>query len=192
MDRIYEIFGSDAKEMTVALLEAAEAVKRIPNGASVALKPNLVLAGRAEDGAITHPGVLAGCMEYLQSHGRYKISVIESSWIGDDTNRAFRAAGYGEVCDVYDVPFYDLKKDSAREVDTPFGKIAICEKALDADFLIDLPVLKGHCQMVMTCAVKNLKGCIPDREKRRFHTAGLIGPIAGLATAFDDCGQYLR
>lgn len=183
MNKIYEIFGSNAKEMTIALLGVAEVAKRIPDKATIALKPNLVLCGKAEDGAITHPGVLAGCMEYLQSHGKNNISVIESSWIGDDTDRAFRTAGYGEVCDRYGVPFYDLKKDSTREVDTPFGKIAVCEKALDADFLIDLPVLKGHCQTVMTCAVKNLKGCIPDREKRRFHTAGLMKPIAGLAVA---------
>ena len=54
-------------------------------------------------------------------------------------------------------------------------------RALDADFLIDLPVLKGHCQTNMTCALKNLKGCLPDREKRKFHSDGLIKPIAALA-----------
>jgi len=32
----------------------------------------------------------------------------------------------------------------------------------------------------MTCALKNLKGCIPDFEKRRFHTMGLHRPIAYL------------
>ena len=47
-------------------------------------------------------------------------------------------------------------------------------------FLIDLPVLKGHCQTLMTCALKNLRGCLPDREKRRFHADGLIEPIAAL------------
>ena len=59
----------------------------------------------------------------------------------------------------------------------------ICRRALDADFLIDMPVLKGHCQTAMTCALKNLKGCIPDHEKRRFHSEGLFEPIAALAAA---------
>ena len=58
----------------------------------------------------------------------------------------------------------------------------ICCIALDTDFLIDLPVLKGHCQTNMTCALKNLKGCLPDREKRKFHSDGLFRPIAALAT----------
>ena len=53
-------------------------------------------------------------------------------------------------------------------------------RALDSTFLIDIPVLKGHCQTVMTCALKNLKGCLPDHEKRKFHTDGLIKPIAAL------------
>ena len=55
-----------------------------------------------------------------------------------------------------------------RLVETPIRPMEICCRALDADFLINLPVLKGHCQTAMTCALKNCKGCIPDREKRRF------------------------
>ena len=54
---------------------------------------------------------------------------------------------------------------------------------MDADFLINIPVLKGHCQVRMTCALKNLKGCIPDSEKRRYHTQGLHEPIASLNSA---------
>jgi len=50
------------------------------------------------------------------------------------------------------------------------------------DYLINLPVLKAHCQTKLTCALKNLKGCIPDHEKRRFHRLGLDRPIAQLAS----------
>ena len=181
MSKIYEIFGTDARRMTIALLEAANAAALIPAGASVALKPNLVLAGAPEDGATTHPGVLSGCIEYLQGHGFSSISVIEGSWVGGNTERAMRACGYDKVCREYGVPFYDLKRDKTRQVNTPLRPMEICQRALDADFLINLPVLKGHCQTVMTCALKNCKGCLPDREKRRFHTEGLIKPIAALA-----------
>jgi hypothetical protein len=34
----------------------------------------------------------------------------------------------------------------------------------------------------MTCALKNLKGCIPDHEKRMFHRDGLTKPIAALVS----------
>jgi len=183
MSKIYEIFGTDAHGMTVALMEAANVVETIPGGASVALKPNLVVSGSPDNGATTHAGVLSGCIEYLQAHGITDISVIESSWIGDNTGRAMKACGYDKVCERYGVPFYDLKKDQTRQVQTPLRPMQIACRALDADFLIDLPVLKGHCQTRMTCALKNLKGCLPDGEKRRFHTEGLMQPIAALAAA---------
>ncbi len=183
MSKIYEIFGSDAHTMTIALMEAAGVAAMIPPGGSVALKPNLVLAGTPDTGATTHAGVLSGCIEYLQKNGFADVSVIEGSWVGDSTGRAMKVCGYDKVCEKYGVPFYDLKKDGTRQVETALRPMDICERALDADFLIDLPVLKGHCQTVMTCALKNCKGCLPDREKRRFHSEGLMRPIAALAAA---------
>ena len=183
MEKIYQIYGRDAHDMTLRLLTAANAIARVPAGGSVALKPNLVVTGRPEDGAVTHPGVVSGCVEYFRAHGVRDISVIESSWVGDRTMSALRASGLEAVCDKWDVPFYDLKKDETRPVDTPVGKIDVCRRALDAGLLVDLPVLKGHCQTRMTCALKNLKGCIPDREKRRFHAMGLTKPIAALGAA---------
>ena len=109
--------------------------------------------------------------------------MIEGSWVGDETMRAMRRAGYDAVLKRYNVPFHDLKKDKTRAVDTPAGRIDICCRALDAGLLVDLPVLKGHCQTAMTCALKNLKGCLPDREKRHFHAMGLVKPIAALGAA---------
>ena len=183
MPKIFEIYGSDAHAMTMSLMEAASVADMIPKGGSVALKPNLVVAGRPEEGGTTHAGVLSGCIEYLQNHGFTNISVIEGSWVGDDTGRAFRVAGYDKVCKQYGVPYYDLKRDKTRTVKTAMRPMEICCRALDTDFLINLPVLKGHCQTVMTGALKNCKGCLPDREKRRFHAEGLMEPIAALAAA---------
>lgn len=183
MGKIYEIYGADAHGMTLALMESAQVADRIPPGASVALKPNLVVAKAPDTGATTHAGVLSGVIEYLQAHGVKDISILEGSWVGDDTGRAFRTCGYDAVGRQYGVPLFDLKQDKTRRVNTPLRPMDICCRALDVDFLINLPVLKGHCQTVMTCALKNEKGCLPDREKRRFHSEGLIKPIAALATA---------
>ena len=184
MDRpIYTIYGDDACAMTLALMREAGIAQRIPSGASIALKPNLVVAKPPESGATTHAGVLEGAILYLQEHGFSDISIIESAWVGANTASAIRACGYDVLSRKYNVPIFDLKHDAVRTVSTQNGDIAICQKALDADYLINMPVLKGHCQTVMTCALKNLKGCIPDREKRNFHARGLTEPIAALAAA---------
>lgn len=181
--KIYLCYGRDARQSTLELMERADVAARIPAGASIALKPNLVVAKPPETGATTHAGVLEGALEYLHAHGFQDVSIIEGSWVGDDTLSAMRVCGYDRVARRFGAPIYDLKRDETRAIQTAIGKIKICRRALDAGYLINLPVLKGHCQTRVTCALKNLKGCLPDAEKRRFHALGLHRPIAALAAA---------
>ncbi|MCD8139340.1 MAG: DUF362 domain-containing protein [Planctomycetaceae bacterium] len=181
--KIYAVYGDDPAAMAKRLMEAAGVADSIPPGARVSLKPNLVVGRPASGGATTHPEILAGIIEFLQDTGHRNIEIIEGSWVGDDTGRAFAACGMAAVGKRYNVPLYDLKMDKAVAKDTPAGRINVCRRALDSDFLINLPVLKGHCQTRMTCALKNMKGCITDAEKRRFHRDGLDECIAALATA---------
>ena len=51
MSSIFEIYGTDAHSMTLQLMQAANVATMIPKGASVALKPNLVVASAPETGA---------------------------------------------------------------------------------------------------------------------------------------------
>ena len=180
MRRIYNIYGNDSHAMTLKLLEACEAIKLVPSGANVALKPNLVVAKSPDKGATTHAGILSACIEYFRDNGVKDISIIEGSWVGAETMRAMKVAGYDEICRKYNVPFHDLKHDKTRKLDSPIGPIEVCCRAIEAGFLVNLPVLKGHCQTKMTCALKNLKGCLPDKEKSRFHALGLTRPIVAL------------
>ena len=182
--KLYVTYGDRIREMTIDLLTAADIASEIPAGANIALKPNLVVAASAENGATTHTEIVEGIIQYLHDHGHRDISVMEGSWLGDSTARAFSVCGYHALEKKYGVKLYDLKKDQTRTLSTPVGPMKVCCRPLDADYVISLPVLKGHCQTLMTCALKNSKGCIPDSEKRHFHTLGLHRPIAALATVF--------
>jgi hypothetical protein len=73
-----------------------------------------------------------------------------------------------------------MQKQKGVSVDCGGMDLEICRCVKDWDFLINVPVLKGHCQTHITCALKNMKGLIPNTEKRRFHTMGLHKPIAHL------------
>ena len=141
MSSIYNIYGTDAHAMTRRLLEASNAISLVPSGGSVALKPNLVVAGDPDDGATTHPGVLSGCIEYFRDCGVQDISIIEGSWVGDNTQRAMKVAGYDEVCRKYGVEFFDLKHDKTRTISSEIGNIEVCVRALEAGLLVNLPVL---------------------------------------------------
>jgi len=181
--KIFATCDSDGFTGARRLLEASGAKELFRPGMKIALKPNLVVAKPASSGATTSPRVVAGTIEFLKDCGVTDITIMEGAWVGESTERAWQICGYRELEKKYGVRLLDLKKDRPREISVAGLEIEICESPLEADRLVNLPVLKGHCQTVMTCALKNLKGCIPDREKQRFHRIGLHRPIAGLNLA---------
>ncbi len=180
MADIFLIYGADVKAMTIGLLKRSQIT--CPQGAEITLKPNLVVPRPASYGSTTHPEVAEGIIEYLFEHGHRNIRIAEGSWVGDSTTAAFKTCGYEALAKRYGISLFDTKKDKPATVSTEAGNIAFCESILKSDILINLPVLKGHCQTRLSCALKNLKGCIPDSEKRRFHRMGLHKPIAAVAS----------
>ncbi|WP_188399177.1 DUF362 domain-containing protein [Sporomusa sp. GT1] len=180
---LHVIYGTNYRQMVKDLLAKMQLAAGLDSQMQVAIKPNLVVAREASQGATTTPAVIEGIIEYLQANGIYNISIMEGSWVGDDTKRAFRVCGYTAIAQKYGVPLYDLKDDDFQVKRVGELELKVCKKPLTADFLINVPVLKAHCQTLLTCALKNLKGCIPDSEKRRFHQMGLMKPIAYLGKA---------
>lgn len=168
---------------TLEILDSSKLNKLIHSGMKVSIKPNMVLAKPPSEGATTHKEIVEGLIQYIKDIGVNSIEIIESAWIGDDTKRVYKICGYNELSKKYNVPLFDLKEDSLCKIDTGAYQIEVCQKAVETDFLINVPVLKAHCQTLLTCNLKNLKGCISDREKRRFHTLGLHRPIAYLNKA---------
>lgn len=182
-NEIHVIYGNKPLLMIKELLSKIRIADELNSGMKIALKPNLVLAKPASQGATTSPLIVEGLIQYLQEHNLKNIVIIEGSWIGDSTRRAYKVCGFEDISRKYNVPLVDLKKDDTETVKVNDLTLKICKQALEADYLINIPVLKAHCQTLYTCALKNLKGCIPDSEKRRFHSLGLHKPIAYLAKA---------
>lgn len=183
-NQILKIFGTDYQEMTKQLLERADLAGQIPGADTrIGIKPNLVSPSPAEYGATTHPQVVAGIIEYLQERGYHNLVMMEGSWVGDRTGEAVSVCGYDALSQRYGVEFVDAQKCRAHTVNCCGMELNICDCADQVDFLINVPVLKGHCQTRITCALKNIKGLIPNTEKRRFHSLGLHKPIAHLNTA---------
>ena len=180
---ILAIYGTEYKEMTKRLLEEADLASRIPDQeCHIGIKPNLVSPTEPSWGATTHPEIVAGIIEYLQERGFKDLVILEGSWVGDKTEDTARLCGYYDLSEKYGVEFLDMQKDAYETYDCQGLELNICDEAMKLDFLINVPVMKGHCQTKITCALKNMKGLIPNSEKRRFHAMGLHKPIAHLAT----------
>lgn len=180
-NQILKIHGTDYKEMTKQLLVQADLESMLPAKEScIGIKPNLVSPTPAEYGATTHKEIVAGIIEYLQERDYWNIMIVEGSWVGDKTWDSVEACGYDRLVEQYGVVFRDTQKDSSWEKDCGGVALNLCKCVQEMDFLINVPVLKGHCQTCITCALKNMKGLIPNKEKRRFHAMGLHKPIAHL------------
>ena len=187
---LYMISGMEYKEMTKEILAQSDLWGEIEKKANekqkdadqmlVGIKPNLVSPTEASYGATTHPEIASGIIEYLQERGCQQIVMLESSWVGDKTSESIEVCGYDRLVERYHVPFWDMQVDESYEADCGGMKLQICSSVKKLDFLINVPVLKGHCQTKITCALKNMKGLIPNKEKRHFHKLGLHKPIAHL------------
>jgi uncharacterized protein (DUF362 family) len=177
---IFIAYGSDPKEMMPRLLDRLLFINEIPKDKPVGIKPNLVVSKPSSSGATTDPRIVECIILYLQSHGIRDIVILESAWIGDNTERAFEVCGYRELAQKYGVLIVNLEHDESCA--HPFRELSIrvCRQASALGYLINVPKLKAHCQTKITCALKNLKGLIPHSEKRRFHDLGLDKPIAYL------------
>ena len=183
-NEILKIYGTAYEEMTQELLERADLASLIGDRKTrIGIKPNLVCPSPAEFGATTHPQVVGGIIQYLRNHGFANIVIAEGSWVGDRTSDSYEYCGYRELCERLHVPFIDTQKQGSYPVACGDLELRVSDVVRDIDFLINVPVLKGHCQTNMTCSLKNLKGLIPNTEKRRFHRMGLHRPIAYLQTA---------
>ena len=180
-NEIYVIQGKEYKAMTLQILEQSALEELIGDVDSrIGIKPNLVSPSPAPYGATTHPEIVEGIVEYLQERGFHNLVILEGSWVGDRTSEAVQVCGYDRLCEKYGIEFWDTQKEKGVPRDCEGMTLKICRCVEDLDFLINVPVWKGHCQTKITCALKNLKGLIPNSEKRRFHSLGLHKPIAHL------------
>jgi len=178
---IYIVYGDNPKSMIKRILHEIDLEKDIPNKDSlIGIKPNLVVAKPSTSGATTCPQLVEGLVEHLKSKGYNNMVILEGSWVGDNTQDAFKVCGYENLSKKYNIPLIDLQNDSYSDYEVDGVKLSVCDSVMKLDYLINMPVLKGHCQTKITCALKNMKGCIPNKEKRRFHTMGLHKPIAYL------------
>ena len=182
-NEILLIHGTDYEQMAYRIAQESDLAGLIGSRKKkVALKPNILGTIRPETGATTHPELVCGLLRYLRENGFQNLYLMEGAWVGDHTQRAFKALGYDRISKTFDVPLIDLQRDESVICDAAGMEIRVCRQALEMDFVINMPVVKGHCQTVITCALKNNKGVIPNEEKRRFHRLGLDRPIAHLNT----------
>ena len=160
------------KERLLALLEPMGGIERfVSPGQRVLLKPNL-LAGKPPEAAVTtHPALVKAVIELVQQAGA-QVLVGDSPGLGS-FDRVAEKSGISHV--VKSTGGQLMSFGETRRVGTTgtFRQLELATAYLDADLVINLPKLKTHEMMTLTCAVKNLYGTVVGAAKAGLHlTAG--------------------
>ena len=177
-DLVHVIYGDRPKEMVLTALNHLNPAEHMDKHMIVGLKPNLVVEKPSSSGATTSTQIVEGVIEYLFHHHIRNIWIMESSGVGHSTKKAFNVTGLDSVAKRYGVRLIDLKDEPVETIKSGDFETRIFGIVKKVDYLINLPVVKAHSQTRITCALKNMKGIIPDSEKRKYHSRGLHRPIA--------------
>ncbi|MDD5772157.1 MAG: DUF362 domain-containing protein [bacterium] len=168
-----------ADNLYKAISDCIEKINFSPVYPEIIIKPNLVAPLSSGSGFVTDVKVVRALIQVLNDKFAVKnIFIAESSNISTDTKKSFEAAGYNSLeAEFKNVRLIDLKDEKYHTTSFQIQSPDI----LEGKTLINVPVLKGHPQVTLTCAVKNLKGLCRDEDKKNIHKWGLDDHLPLLA-----------
>jgi uncharacterized protein (DUF362 family) len=176
----------NALRKAVELCEGFEKLKRTDK---VLIKPNAgqgLKRTQPPNGVVTTTAVLGDLIGLLRDYGCTDITIGEGPillpefrW---DPARAFEWSGIKQLAQELGVNLVDFNEGKFTRFVMGGKRVEVSKVALEADFLINVPVLKAHRQSMVSIGLKNLKGCLHNTSKKNFHRFGLGRFIALLNT----------
>jgi len=151
---------------------------------TVIIKPNLIKPAHYRTGITTNSLLVKALCKMSRGKGAGRIIIGEGSAVGYDTEKAFDETGMREIAREMKVELVDFKKAEWISLAIPGGKVLHRLKVprilMEADVVINVPVMKTHDALPVTLGLKNMKGVIQERDKKRFHKWGLSESIVDL------------
>ena len=178
MPDVYVVQGGTPAQM------AYDAISKVfqedPADLSVLLKVNTGFKGPAASGLCTHPEVVRGLIRYFKERNTKKIYVGDSSIVGVDSVEALKSAGIWDVCREEGVECLNLDESGMREQEIPdpimVSRLKMSNLPFEVDRVISVPVIKTHMYAGVTLSIKNMKGCLFQKDKTRLHRINQAPP----------------
>lgn len=142
---------------------------------SVVIKPNLCYYWDASTGETTDKRIVSAVIDYVREfyNPNAHIKIAEADATAMKTKYSFKTLGYTELSKEKGVELFNLSEDDFKEINVKTNKgllkIPIPLTMLNSDLLINIPKLKVPRRVPLTCAMKNLFGCIHDPIKAKYH-----------------------
>jgi len=142
---------------------------------SVVIKPNLCYYWDAATGQTTDPQVVSGIIDFVREKcgENVDIKVVEADASAMRTKYAFTVLGYERLSKEKNVELFNLSNGSLVEKTVMVGErelsFQVPQLLLNCNLFINVPKLKVMRETKITCAMKNLFGCIGSSRKVVFH-----------------------
>ena len=168
VQRVAEYQRELVKAGLVQLLEPLGGMERyVRPGERVLIKPNMLSAKPAEAAVTTHPELLRAVIELVRQAGGVPL-VGDSPGIGS-ARRVAERSGMLRVIEETGAQLVPFTETAPVAGSGTFREFELARAYLEADRLINLPKLKTHEMMTMTCCVKNLFGAVVGTQKAAWH-----------------------
>ncbi len=168
---------SSEEEIENSIRQALDLIDFQTNGPvrSVAIKANLCYYWNADTGYTTDPRIVGGIINWVR--GRYgmdtDIRVVEADATAMRTKHAFLMLGYEKLAKEKKIGLFNLSHDSVEEkkvqVNGRHIAFRVPQLLLKSDLFINVPKLKIMRATRITCALKNIFGCIGSPRKIVYH-----------------------
>ena len=161
------------RERIVSLLDPLGGMNNfVKKGDNVALKPNLLMAAAPSRRITTHPEIVRVVSDLVKEAGGEPF-VVDSPGAAIQNTPSSLDRVYNK-CGLQNVGL-KLNRDTSRKfISHPKARVAkkieVLQAVCKADVIINLPKIKPHCFMILTCAVKNMFGIIPGLIKVGYHS----------------------
>lgn len=152
----------------IELLEPLGGISAFVNaGERILLKPNLLSAKSPDQAVTTHPALVRAVAELVKEAGGI-VLIGDSPGIGG-FQRVAEKSGIAAAARDSGATLVEFSESLELSGSGTFRRIHLARTYLEADKVINLPKLKTHEMMTMTCAVKNLFGAVVGTEKAGWH-----------------------
>lgn len=158
----------------------------VDRGDQIVIKPNVAYHKDIYGNINTDPRVLDAVIRIAKEHSN-NVLVVETDSTSNPAEIRMEQSGTMGIVRKNNASFLNLSNDEIVDVEVNKRKIRLPKTVLDAPYFINVPKLKTHELTVITVALKNLYGLLPEKSKAAFYHPILdeIIPAINLAVRQD-------
>ena len=144
---------------------------KISSDSKVFIKPNF-----PKYGVITTARLIEDIVIILNEHGVRDITLVEGVAKTEKNSEsllqlAVKGMGLDILTKRYGLKTIDVHKGNFSKVTLGDVKLSVNSDIFEADYIVDMPVMKTHAQCMVSLGIKNLKGLLNINSRKRCHNS---------------------